>query len=302
MYLRPMKLLALSISVAILGCSQTETPEPDADESASALPNFDILLGSMANVDGQLQVSSLKLVADYQGYDNQPHFTSDGRSLLYTSQRNGQTDIYRYDLNEKTTTPMAVTPEGEYSATSMPNGNGYSVIRQDADSLQRIWAFDADGSNARVILEEIHPVGYHAWGDEHTIAMFVLGDPVTLQVADTQTGMVETIETNIGRSLHRIPGKHAVSFVHKETEDRWVIKALDLETNTINVLTETRPGAEDYAWTPDGKIVMGEGASLYAWSAEMGWSELADLSVGGVNQITRLDIDASGSQIALVIQ
>lgn len=31
-----------------------------------------------------------------EGYDNQPSFTPDGKEILYVSQRNDQTDIYKY--------------------------------------------------------------------------------------------------------------------------------------------------------------------------------------------------------------
>jgi len=79
--------LVFSVAAAAFGCSQAETSEPDGAVSADALPNFDILLGTMAQIDGKLQVNALKLVADYEGYDNQPHFTTDGRAPLLNGTR-----------------------------------------------------------------------------------------------------------------------------------------------------------------------------------------------------------------------
>ena len=55
------------------------------------------------------------------------------------------------------------------------------------------------------MLENVKPVGYHAWADDHTLALFVLGQPATLQLADTRTGTARTIASDIGRSIQRIP-------------------------------------------------------------------------------------------------
>jgi Tol biopolymer transport system component len=49
------------------------------------------------------------------GYNNQPSFLPDGKTVLYTSFRNGQTDIYRYDLSTGKTTQVTNTTESEYS-------------------------------------------------------------------------------------------------------------------------------------------------------------------------------------------
>ena len=42
------------------------------------------------------------------------------------------------------------------------------------------------------MLADVKPVGYHAWADDHTLALFVLGQPATLQLADTRTGKAES--------------------------------------------------------------------------------------------------------------
>ncbi|MDX1675452.1 MAG: hypothetical protein R3314_11715, partial [Longimicrobiales bacterium] len=117
-------------------------------------------------------------VTDRDGYDNQPHFTPDGR-LLYTSIRDGQADTYLYDPATGETTRVTTTPESEYSPTPIPGSDRFSVVRVEADSTQRLWSFAPDGSRPRLVLEDVAPVGYHAWSDDR-VALFVLGDPPTL--------------------------------------------------------------------------------------------------------------------------
>ena len=138
-----------------------------------------------------------------------------------------------------------------------------------------------DGSDRGGLLDAIHPVGYHAWGDEDIVAAFVLGDssaPSTLQIADIRSGETTIVAENIGRSLHRISGVRAISFVHKVSDDDWMIKAIDLDTRMVTTITPTLPSREDYAWTPDGAIIMGDESILYRWDVGGSWEMVASYS------------------------
>ena len=270
--------------------------------SAGAQQGTDIYVGRLSLSGGRLAVTGLKNATNRDGYDNQPSFGPSGTFFLYTSGRSGgQTDIFRYDIASGTSRPITRTPESEYSPTMMPGGASFSVIRVEADSAQRLWSFGMDGRNATLLLEDIMPVGYHAWGDDRTLALFVLGSPPTLQLADANTGRADVIEEGIGRSLHRIPGQRAISFVHKVAEDEWWIKRLDLRTQEVTPLVQTLTGSEDYAWTPGGIIVMGRGSVLFQWDGgAAAWSEVADLSSQGVEEITRIAVSPAGDWIAIV--
>ena len=63
------------------------------------------------------------------------------------------------------------------------------------------------------------------------------------------------------------------------------------------------PG-EDYAWTPDGKLLMGQGAKLFVWDPTLGgdWREIADLGSAGIGGITRLAVSPLGDRLALVAE
>ena len=243
---------------------------------------------------------------DRPGYDNQPSFTGDGTGVFFTSVReDAQADIYRYDIGRKQTTRVTSTaPESEYSATPIDGGRAISVVRVERDSVQRLWRFPLDGGVPTVILERVRPVGYHAWADDHTLALFVLGSPNSLQLADTRTGAVDTIATGIGRSLHRIPGGRRISFVRKVSATEWWIETLDPASRQTNRLVRLPEGVEDYAWLPTGSIVCGRASTLLWWSGRPGddWRQIADFAAAGVKGITRLAIDPRGSRIAFVAE
>ena len=253
------------------------------------------------------------------GYDNQPSFTPDGAAILYTSIRDdAQSDIYRYDIATRRTTRVTTTPESEYSATVMPGGTRMSVIRVERDSTQRLWSFALDGTDPRVVLEAIKPVGYHAWADDTTLVLFVLGSPATLQVANAHTGIARQLVGGIGRSINRMPGGQGISFVHKVSPTEWWIRGLDPRTDSIQALAQTLGGSEDHAWLSDGSALMARNDSLFRWVPEghagirfagarpappgtaRGWDLIATFTEPGLRRISRLAVSPRGDFIALV--
>ncbi len=171
------------------------------------------------------------------------------------------------------------------------------------DSTQRLWRFDLDGSNPALVLERVKPVGYHAWGDDQTVALFVLGEPATLQIASTATGEADTVARDIGRSIHPFPGRRAVSYLHRTEDGAW-ISVFDLDTGRIARIARPLEGNEFYAWTPSGGLLMAQGAKLYRPTVgdRGAWKESADFSAAGVNRISRLAVSPDGSTLALVAE
>lgn len=275
---------------------------PATGDAAAAPPGTDIFLVEIRDQGPLPQVAGEpRNITRRAGYDNQPSFAPDGSAILYTSIRDGQADIFRYDVASGTVTRVTSTPESEYSPLVMPSGDAISVIRVEADSTQRLWRFPLGGGAPGLVLEDVRPVGYHVWADAATLVLFILGEPATLQIADTRTGTARIVAQAIGRSLHRIPGSNAISFVDKTGGDEWWIRALDLASGAITPLVQTLSGSEDYAWTPAGTLFMAQGTTLHAWRrGAPGWVQLADFSSTGVEGITRLAVSPGGDRLALV--
>jgi dipeptidyl aminopeptidase/acylaminoacyl peptidase len=268
-------------------------------------PATDIYLADLRAAQGRVSVGVPVNVTARPGYDNQPFFLSDGRALLYTSIReDSQAEIYRYDIDTKTSVRLTTTRESEYSPTPLPDHSGFSVVRVEADSTQRLWAFDLAGSRPRLVLDSIKPVGYHAWGDAHILVLFVLGSPPTLQIADATAPAArgEVIATDIGRSLQKIPGRASVSFVQRDSVAGAALLELDLRTRRVTKLAEVPPGADFFAWTPEGIVLTASGTTLSQWDSRRGgaWEQVADLAAAGLGSVTRLAVSPKGDRLAIV--
>jgi hypothetical protein len=267
---------------------------------AAQAPATDIYVADLTFTGGRAQVGAPRNVTRRPGYDNQPAFLPDGRSFLYTSIRaDGQADIYRYDPSADSGRRVTTTPESEYSATPLADG-GFAVVRVEADSTQRLWRFDALGGHPTLVLEHVKPVGYFAFGDEHTLGLFVLGQPASFQVADTRSGRADTLATNIGRTVQRVPGRRAVSFVRRGADSASWITVYDLETRALTPVVRTPDNVDFYAWTPGGALLAGRGTRLYQWTSGTAWEEIADLAAAGLTGITRLAVSPLGDRLAIV--
>ena len=266
----------------------------------TAPPSTDIYLVDLKEDKVEVPTGGPINLTNRDGYDNQPFFSRDGKHLMYTSQREGQTDIYQVRLADGYIEQVTNTPESEYSPNETPD-KGISVIRVEEDGTQRLWRFDRDGSNPALLFTDIKPVGYHAWVDDKRVAMFILGQPPTLQVGALASGKAAVMAESIGRSLHRIPDSKLISFVHKMSDSDWRIKQLAVDSGTVEDIVATLPGREDYAWTKHGTLLMADGASLYYLdNADQGWKMMYDFAPHGVKNITRLAIDPSAEKLAFV--
>jgi imidazolonepropionase-like amidohydrolase len=279
----PLGLLALAASLA-----------------AQGPPGSDIYLATLARSGGALQVGTPVNLTARAGYDNQPSFSPDGRSLYYSSARNGQTDIYRYDFASARSFAVTATPESEYSPTVMPDATRLSVIRVERDSTQRLWSFALDGSGPRLLLDSLKPVGYHVWLNADTVFVFVLGTPATLQRAVLTRGTAAIVARDVGRTLLLIPGHRLVSFVQRDSSGGW-IRSLDPRSGTLENLAPLPGGTEFYAWTPQGELLSSRGNQLVRWeSGAQRWESVAQFGEPGLQHITRIAVSPLGDRIALV--
>ena len=274
-------------------------------QAPAAPPATDIYLADLHVAGGRVSVGVPVNATARPGYDNQPFFLPDGHAFLYTSIReDSQADIYRYDIEAQTSIRLTTTRESEYSPTPLPDGSGFSAVRVEADSTQRLWAFNLDGSEPRLVLDSIKPVGYHAWADGHTLVLFVLGSPSTLQIADASSrgARGEVVARDIGRSLQRIPGRPSVSFVQRDSVAGPWLEELDTRTHRVTKLVKAPPGADFFAWTPGGIVLTASGTKLYQWDPRRGsaWDEVADLAAAGLSSVTRLAVSPQGDRLAIV--
>jgi hypothetical protein len=267
------------------------------------LPESEVYLAPVTGAGATLKIGAPKNISNHPGYDNQPKFDADGRSIVFTRGDAGsRTDIARYDLATAKISTVKATAESEYSATPMPDGRGYGVIRVELDGVQRLWRMDpAKDKSDELIVTTTRPIGYFAFPEPGVVASFVLGNPATLQLIDLATEEAKVIASNVGRSIHKIPGRPAASFLHKISADEWVIREVDAK-GAVKDIARAPKGREDYAWLADGTLIISSETKILALKpgVDSDWREIGDVSAAGLKGLSRLAVSPRGDQIALV--
>lgn len=266
-------------------------------------PGTDVWLAPMTIRDGNITLGTVRNASDRPGYDNQPHFARNSRTLWFTSGRDGsQTELYAFDVRTARLTRLTDSPESEYSPTLMPGGDRLSTIVVERDSTQRLWSVPIKQGERKPVFEQIRGVGYHVWLSDRLVGLFLLGAPNALVVADVRTGAVDTVATNVGRSLGRAPLTGHLTFTQRDVADstRVVIRTWNPTTKQVTDVATGLPGAADFAWTPGGRLLMASGTTLWQKPKDGDWARVQTFSDPRIGSITRLAVAPRGDWFAFV--
>lgn len=296
------------LSLALLTIALADEPPPDTDIYIADLDPKSFRLGKPHNVTPR------------RGYDNQPAFLLDDSGLLFVAaEGTGPTDVFRFDFATGLTTQLTTTPEAEYSPT--PLASGFSTVRVgtptgDSEAYtesQGLWRYD--GADKTALLPAIRRVGYHNWLDAGHVALVIVGPnaspPHALVMVDVATGVQMPLAPDVGRSLGHTPDGRRVSFVDKHAPDRWTVSAIAAgEAATELIATPPPPDggkvtdpSEDFAWLPDGSLLMAVGTRLLRWDGAPGgdWAQIAAFpELRG--DIKRIAVSHDGRRLAFVLQ
>ena len=298
-----MRTLSVLCLIPVLFSPPVGAQKGEPEDEPQPFPGFDIYLAQRVGSDAPVKFKLAGAAVERPGYDNQPHFSPQGHGMFFTSQRDGrQTDIYFLEGDLGREEQVTTTAWSEFSPTMMPDGSHLSSILIEEDgSTQRLWQYDITfNKDRKVLLPDIKGVGYHAWLDENTVALFIVGEPLTLHVADLSAGTSVQIAENIGRSLQKVPGKNSLSFVDKTIDNQWMINEYDLESGSFANLVETLSGSEDFVWLDAQTILMAQEKKLFSHTVSGAeWSLAGDYSGSLPGNITRLALNGDGTLLAL---
>lgn len=267
-------------------------------------PGPDLWMAELRREGAVLTVGAPTNLTRREGYDNQPWFLPDGRSLLYVAEDSGQTDVFRLELATGERTRVTHTPEWrEYSPRRAPDGE-LLVVRWDRPVENgAAWRYSAAGEPLAPLAGGVAQVGYFDHADGTTLASFVNDSVRSFVISDLRTGRVDTVATRIGGSApQRIPGTTSVSVLTRDEGGAWWITRFDPATRTFRRLVRTLPESTQYVWTRRGSILMARGSTLYEWDPRGGPGWLTIGTLPGVRNVSRLALSPAEDRIVLVAE
>ena len=302
---RPFVALSL-VCLALRAVAADEPAQSDEDASreiASAAPANDIYLASLARSKDNASLGKPRNATARPGYDNQPFFLPDGKQFYYTSIRDdGQADIWRYDVASGESQQITHTKESEYSPTVPPDQDGISTVRVEKDGSQRLWRYAADGTPREPLVKDEKAVGYHAWVDEDTLALFIVAEPPVLKMFDLRSGRARDIGQSVGRCIQAVPSRPAVAYIEPGEGGAPWIKVMQWPAGVASPITAPLEGSEDFAFANDGELYMARERAVYQWQHEAGqWKMIADFAGDLPGPISRLALNPRADLMAIVV-
>lgn len=274
--------------------------------SAYGQTGSEILLFDMKVKKGRIILSNTVNITNHKGYDNQPSFHPDQPIIYYSSfDDSSRSDIKYCNYKNKKTSNLTTTKDREYSPTVTPDKKFISCIIQRENGVQDLGKYPIEGGNPKILINNLK-IGYHTWVTKDKLLLFVLGDSNTnsLHYYNLPDQSDSVIAINIGRSLHKIPGQQAMSFVQKVSEKEGLIKRLDLITGVITTITSTLQGQDHLAWLQNNILLTGNGTKLFSFQIgfDKEWQLViieGDVSV--VKGISRLATNTGNTKLAVVV-
>lgn len=265
--------------------------------------NTEIHLFDIKNTEKGYELKNGKNISNNKGYDSQPYFYNDN-IILFSSTRNGQTDIAKYNLKENQYSFVNNTKNGsEYSPQKIPNSKNISAVRLDTNGLQRFYSYNYKTGKNKELLSNLK-VAYPLWYTKNTvIASVIVNDSLHLIVSDLKNKTNTTVAKLVGRSIHKIPNTKLISFVSKENKDEWLLKSLNPDTKEIKTITSLGK-SEDITWLLNGTLLISKGASIFKFNPEKDKQPSLFYSFldENINNISRIAVNSISSKIAIVAE
>ncbi len=251
-----------------------------------------------------------------KGYNNQPHFSRDGRYMYFVSngKRGGKTDIYRYDIKIKRTKRLTRTKHhSEYSPKITPDQKKLSCVRVPKDStVQNLCVYNLKGKKGQVLFPENTTFGYYTWLTQIDVLSFHVPEPFTLMRHQTIRKIHDTIRTGIGRCLEKV--KRNIIYVDKSDSTQWQLKILNKAwVNTRKedsiapdvILSDCLPKEEDFAFVRGNTLLMGHKGVIYRKKSifknpNAEWEAVVDLSKYFITDFYRISVSPTHNKLAVV--
>lgn len=311
-YTRPTLTARRFISIGLTSAALTACATLGPVAPPEPPPNTDIYIADLSTNGENLWIGILHPVATTQAYENQPHFSPDGRSLVYAAAGpSGKTDIWARTLTSGETQALTNTPTvSEYSPRLSADRQQLTYIQEnEAGDVTELHAQTPGQNNAAPVVA-LKPLGYYAFlRGRQDVLTFLRGEPASLVHVSPENGESRELASNIGRALYAAPDAQSAYFTVATEDENFVLKNYDAASAETRSLFALPEGVQDYAvfaipGTDLTGFFAGSGTDLMFRidHPDSEWVTVADFSDAPFTDISRIAVNATATRVAFVTE
>jgi Tol biopolymer transport system component len=262
-------LLSLLLASALAGCGNSPPQAPSSEKSLHPRQDVKGRIVFQSNFDGDNEIcmiSGRKMtqLTDNTWDDEYPVWSPDGRTIAFSSNREGNFDIYLYSLDDSRITQLTFSEQDEMEPAWYPDGVHVAFTRDMGGFLRnKLGLFKINITSGRV--EKMIP----EYGSTHGIAAVSPADPLLtftgkrrfgwdVAMFHMNTKKVEFLADSGKTCRARFSHDGAwLAFVSSETSERAEIWKMRPDGSEKIRLT-TREDTHDYFpdWSPDDRTIV----------------------------------------------
>lgn len=251
------------------GCGSSEPPAEPGEKSLLPRQAIDGRIVFQSNFDGDNEICLLSgkkmtKLTDNTWDDEYPVWSPDGRTIAFTSNREGNFDIYLYSLEDSRTTQLTFSEQDEIEPAWYPDGKHVAFTRDMGGFLRNklgLFKINIQTGDTEKIIPE--------FGSIHGIASVSPADPLLTFTGKQRLGWDVAMfhrDTNAveflaeGGKTCRARFSHDgawLAYVSSQTTDRaeiWKMRPDGSEKTRLTFREQTHDYFPD--WSPDDKTII----------------------------------------------
>jgi hypothetical protein len=270
-------------------------------EVNSQMPQTDVFLLNYKLVDKGLELGETVRISENKGYNNQPSFSKDCSSILYTSNKRdtSNTDIYQYDIANGKSKNIISGELSDYSPIFF-NNHSVSYVRVEDDKKQKLHLLDLKSNKDTVLCNSSDSIGYYTWTGDNTLGLIVLDNGLELHSYKLSEDSTRIISKPVGRFIAAQKDSGRLFFLQRNDSINF-ITCIDLRTmNSIHQYPALN-GCEDYAIDKYNGLYGGKDGILYRYDSTFvdHWRPILNLK-NIVGTFYRMSFCKCGSHLCVV--
>ncbi|WP_333684566.1 Tol-Pal system beta propeller repeat protein TolB [Pontibaca methylaminivorans] len=182
-----------------------------------------------------------------------PRYAPDGRSVVFSLERGGNTDIYRLDLDSGTKTQLTDAPSIETAPSYSPDGSQI-VFESDRSGTPQLYVMAAGGGEARRISTGQGRYGTPVWSPRGDLIAFTKQNKGRFHIGVMRTdGSEERLLTAsfLDEGPTWAPNGRVIMFTRETqgADGHAALYSVDISGRNLRKV-RTPEGASDPAWSP----------------------------------------------------